>query len=67
MKFSDVILAVATTVVIEFLVYFVFVMASIPSMGSYWGLSSAGIVSILVAGLVVGLRFCWKDTRRIQN
>lgn len=60
MKFSDVILAVATTVVIFALVYFVFGMALIPSVGSYWGQSSAGFISILVAGLVVGFAFAGK-------
>lgn len=60
MKFSDVILAVATVTVIDVLVYFVLGIALIPSMGSYWGLNSAGILSMLVAGLVVGCVFAGK-------
>jgi hypothetical protein len=60
LKFSDVILAVATVGVIDVLVYFVLGIALIPSMGSYWGLNSAAIVSILVAGLVVGFAFAGK-------
>jgi amino acid permease len=61
LKFSDVILAVATAVVIFVLVYFVFGMALIPSaLGSYWGQTSAGAISILVAGLVVGFAFAGK-------
>jgi len=57
LKFSDVILAVATVAVIDVLVYSVLGMALVPSMGSYWGLNSAAIVSMLVAGLVVGFVF----------
>jgi len=60
MKFSDVILAVATLAVIFVFVYFVFALALIPSLGSYWGVNSAAIVSILVAGLVVGFAFAGK-------
>jgi len=60
LKFSDAILAVATGAVIDVLVYFVLGIALIPSMGSYWGLNSAAIVSMLVAGLVVGCVFAGK-------
>jgi len=60
LKFSDVILAVATVAVIDVFVYFVLGIALIPSMGSYWGLNSAAIVSILVAALVVGCVFAGK-------
>ena len=60
MKFSDVILAVATVAVIFVFVYFAFALALIPSLGSYLGVNSAGIVSILVAGLVVGCIFAGK-------
>lgn len=60
MKFSDVILAVATVGVIDVLVYCVLGMALVPSIGSYWGINSAAIVSILVAGLVVGYVFAGK-------
>jgi hypothetical protein len=60
LKFSDVILAVATVAVIDVLVYCVLGIALVPSMGSYWGLNSAAIVSILVAGLVVGFAFAGK-------
>jgi len=59
-KFSDVILAVATVGVIDVLVYFVLGIALIPSIGSYWGLNSAAVISILVAGLVVGYVFAGK-------
>jgi hypothetical protein len=60
LKFSDVILAVATAAVILVLVYFVFGMALIPSVGSYWGQTSTACISILVAGLVVGFAFAGK-------
>jgi hypothetical protein len=60
LKFSNVILAVATVTVIYVMVYFVLGIALIPSMGSYWGLNSAAIVSMLVAGLLVGLVFAGK-------
>jgi len=60
LKFSDLILAVAIVAVIYVLVYFVLGIALIPSIGSYWGLNSAAIISILVAGLVVGYVFAGK-------
>jgi hypothetical protein len=60
LKFSDVILAVATVGVIYVFVYSVLGMALVPSIGSYWGLNSAAIVSMLVAGLVVGFVFAGK-------
>jgi len=60
LKFSDVILAVASVAVIYVLVYCVLGIALIPSIGSYWGLNSAAIVSMLVAALVVGLLFAGK-------
>jgi hypothetical protein len=57
LKFSDVILAVATLAVIDVLVYFVLGIALISSVGSYWGLNSSFILSLLIAALVVGLVF----------
>ena len=57
MKFSDVILAVATGTVIYALVYVVPILALIPLLGSYWALNSAGFVSIIVTGLLVGYLF----------
>jgi hypothetical protein len=63
-KFSDVILAVATAFVIDILVYFVLGIALIPSMGSYQGLNSAAIISILVAGIIVGYVFAIKISAR---
>ena len=60
LKFSNVILAVATVAVIDVLVYLVLGIALIPSVGSYWGLNSAAILSLLVSGLVVGFVFAGK-------
>ena len=61
MKFSDVILAVATDAVIWGFVYSVFGIVLIPSaLGSYWGNTSAACISLLVAGLVVGFVFAGK-------
>ena len=61
MKFSDVVLAVATDAVIWVFVYTLFGMALIPSaLGSYLGNISAGCISVLVAGLVVGFVFAGK-------
>jgi hypothetical protein len=60
LKFSDVILAVATVAVIDVLVDFVLCIVLIPSMGAYWGLNSSFIISALVAGLVVGWVFAGK-------
>jgi hypothetical protein len=60
LKFSDVILAVATVGVIDLLVDFVLGLVLIPSVGSYWGLNSSFILSGLVAGLVGGWIFAGK-------
>jgi len=57
LRFSDVILAVATTIVITVLVYSVLGMALVPSMDSYSGQSIAATISMLVAGLVTGFVF----------
>ena len=54
MKFGDVILAVASIGVIEVMIWYVLGAGLIPSIGSFWGLNSAGIISILIAALVVG-------------
>jgi len=60
LKFSDVILAAATTVVIYGLIYFVFGFGLISFMSSYWAEVSTIILSLLVAGLVGGLVFAGK-------
>jgi hypothetical protein len=54
LKFGDVILAVASIDVIDAMIWFVLGAALIPSIGSYWGINSAGIISMLIAALVVG-------------
>jgi hypothetical protein len=60
LKFGDVILAVATLAVIFVLVYCVLGIALIPSMDSYLGQNIAGLISMLVAGLLVGYLFAIK-------
>jgi hypothetical protein len=60
LKFSDVILAVATFAVIDLLVDFVLDIVLIPSLGAYWGLNSSFILSAVVAGLVGGIVFAGK-------
>jgi hypothetical protein len=60
MKFSDVILAVASIAVIDIMLNFVLGIALIPSIGSYWGMNSAAIISILIAALFVGYIFAIK-------
>jgi len=54
LKFGDVILTVASIDVIDAMIWFVLGAALIPSVGSYWGINSAGIISMLIAALVVG-------------
>jgi len=54
LKFGDVILTVASIDVIDAMIWFVLCAALIPSIGSYWGMNSAGIISMLIAALVVG-------------
>jgi hypothetical protein len=60
LKFGDVILAVAIMAVIFVLVYSVLGIALIPSMNSYLGQNIAGLVAMLVAGLLVGFLFAGK-------
>jgi len=60
LKFGDVIMAVAAAAVIGVLVLVVLLTVLISPLGSYWGLNSAGFVSILVAGLLVGYLFAVK-------
>ena len=60
MRFSDVIMCVATMAVIFALVYLGLGIALIPSIGSFWGVNSAAIISILVTGSVVGCVFAGK-------
>jgi hypothetical protein len=60
LKFSDVLLALATAAVIDVLVDFVLGMAMIPFVGSCLGLNSSFILSALVTGLVVGIVFAGK-------
>jgi len=54
LKFGDVVMAVASIDVIDAMIWFVLGAALIPSIGSYWGMNSAGIISMLTAALVVG-------------
>jgi len=54
LKFSDVVMAVASIGVISGVIWFVLGAALIPSVGSYLGMNSAGIISMLIAPLVVG-------------
>ena len=59
MKFSDVVTAVASLVVVELLVASVLNLALVP-MSSILGVDVAAIVSFLVSGLVVGYVFAGK-------
>jgi hypothetical protein len=57
LKFGDVILAVATAAVIDVVVVAVLLTVLVPPLGSSWGLNVAAFVSIIVAGLLVGILF----------
>ena len=59
MKFSDVILAVASWQVVFILVHTVLSIALIP-MNSYWGFNFDSILSFLVSALIVGYVFAGK-------
>jgi hypothetical protein len=60
LKFSDVIIAVASLTVAFFLFDCVFNLALVPATGSDYGAMVAVIVSILLSGLVVGYVFAGK-------
>jgi len=60
LKFGDVIFAVASIDVVQVMIWYVLGSGLIPSIGSYWGLNSAGIISMLIAALVVGYVFAGK-------
>ena len=68
MKFSDVIVAVATLVVVSLLLESVLLLAFVPAM-SHSGIDVAGILSILVASLIVGYAFALKiqEESRIRS
>lgn len=57
MKFGDVIMASATMSVIYVLVLAVLFMVLVSPLGSFMGMNTAGIVSILIAGLIAGFLF----------
>jgi hypothetical protein len=59
LKFEDVIMAVASLIVVYILVYSVLSMALVPTNSS-WGLNVAFIVSVLVSALIVGYFFAGK-------
>jgi len=59
LKFGDVVTAVASLVVIDVLLDFVLLVVFIP-VNSYWGSDIAGIISFLVASLIVGYVFAAK-------
>jgi hypothetical protein len=60
LKFGNAILAVASIALISIVLDFVLGIALIPSVGSYWGMNSAGIISMLIAALFVGYIFAMK-------
>jgi hypothetical protein len=59
LKFGDVIVAVASSVVITLMVGTLLEMALIP-VNSFWGFAVATILSILISGVVVGYAFAGK-------
>jgi len=59
LKFGDVITAVASLTVVSSLLSSVFLAVFVP-VDPYWGLDVAGILSILVASLIVGYVFAAK-------
>lgn len=59
LRFSDAITAVASLAVIDILLYSVLMFVLIP-VNSQWGADAAGIVSVLVASLIIGYVFAGK-------
>jgi hypothetical protein len=59
LKFGDIITAVASLTVVSLLLNFVFLAVFVP-VDSSWGVNVAGILSILVASLIVGYLFAVK-------
>jgi hypothetical protein len=59
LKFGDIVTAVAALAVIDVLLDFVLLVVFIP-VNSYWGTDVAGIISYLVASLIVGYVFAVK-------
>jgi len=60
LKFSDVIMAVATLAVIFVLIEFSLAISLVPYVGTYWGLNAAAVVSVFVSALAVGFVFAGK-------
>jgi hypothetical protein len=69
LKFSDVILAVATINVISVLIMVVLYALLISPLGSTWGMNSASIISELISGLLIGYLFAIKiqEESRIRS
>ena len=59
MKFGDIVTAVAALAVVDVLLDFVLLAVFVP-VNSYWGTDVAGIISFLVASLIVGYVFAVK-------
>ena len=59
MKFGDIVIAVASLVVIDVLLDLILLLVFVP-VNSYWGTNIAGIISLLVASLIVGYIFAVK-------
>jgi len=59
LKFGDIVTAVASLTVVFALLDFVFLAVFVP-VDPYWGIDVAGILSILVASLIVGYVFAAK-------
>ena len=60
MRFGDVVMAVASLVVIDILFVVPLDMVLVLALGFYWGTNVSGVVSILLAALVVGYIFAGK-------
>jgi len=59
LKFGDIVTAVAALAVVDVLLDFVLLAVFVP-VNSYWGTDVAGIISFLVASLIVGYLFAVK-------
>jgi len=57
LRFGEVIIAVATLTVVYVLLYSVLLVAFIPTVGTFWAMDAAAIVSLLIASLIVGVVF----------
>ena len=70
MKFSDIVIAVASLAVVLLFLEVILGLVLIPAIGWDWGPTVVGTIGFLLSGLVVGVVFSrkiWEERQRVQT